>query len=665
MKPHLLLLLSVCLGGYVAMAQKVKRKAGVQSSTSIKDYESTKDVSAYQLSTIPISRSINAFTLLGKPRTTLSYQPELDVVTFVRRGSPTDPGGPTNTPGSKVYYDYSSDGGATWQVAKGKLHDNDDYAHLMNSNASYGGQFPQGLIWNPPSNTNPDKAFMTGFVPVLNNKNMNYGGLVYSSSKLSNPTPAVRNLLDDSLPKRQISHALATNSGGIIFHGEYELSNFGSGGLENTGRIIITKFSVDSANGAMTSEINYLNLPRDGSDKKAILSDIKLSFGPDGQHGFLTIIGWLPDLTLCPDSTFYPIIYKTTNGGNTWTGPLVPNLTDASNFLRLRENIRGDYFISPGSPPNKMVYSTTLQHGATVDRLNNLHVLVDVGFSGLRILPIINLPVEDPTLMVLRMHIIDLMLDASTSTFKYSVVGMPQSFRNNLNEFGGYWDHQLQASRNINGDKVFFTYFDTDTTKYRQQESALFDNKNNHPDLFLSGLEVGANGVIRSMRTRNVTHGTALDGKMFLANLSALVKETPQKISIPLTCALIGQTAIEPVEHVFLSGVDVSITVDSIFVYDPITYDTTLTSTVVLSSASSWQVFPIPTNDYIEIINPLKDWSEATFELIDVLGYRVQTGIIQFNDSKARMSLVGLKSGVYTLGLTNGFQRVCKKVVIK
>lgn len=620
--------------------------------------------SAYNLSAVNISRSTTAYTSLGAKRSVFYYLPDLDVMALFRRGGPDDVGGPSNAPGRKVFFDFSPDGGSNWQAAKGKLHDNDDFANLVNGAATYGGQYPMGIIWNPPQNTNPQAAIVAGFVPVLNNRNVNYGGLAYNSTQLSNPNLVHKNIFDTDMPKRIRGYSLAQNAAGGIVHVELELdATRNQGGTTNsiyTGRSILTTFTVNPTSGAMSSEINYLNLGVD-PDSIYAATDLRISFGPDGQTGYLTLPAYFKNTNLCPDPVFYPIVYKTSNGGNSWEGPFSTSLTRSQQYRGLRRSIMGDSTVYSPTNAVRNLYSMTPEHDAVVDKHGVLHVITTVAFAGAD-LGGMGPQVIDPNVMK-HSKMVDLQFNPQTNSWRYVVLGQTQTYSGSEWDFGAIWYNRPQASRNKLGDKIFFTYFDTDTAKYATQLSNS-QEKNNFPDMFMGGLDVTNPARPKQMRTRNVTHNTLLDGNMYLAASASLVKETAQEFHIPVVFAAIGATDGDPITHRYLQGVAVPKSPDTVFVNDPITFDTVITSTSAgVKARQSIRLYPNPAGDVVQIKGLEKIEGNASFTINDAFGRTALSGKVDVSASNSSILLTGLQSGIYHVTIKQGKQLVALRLV--
>ncbi len=127
-------------------------------------------VQASSLTFSDLGQSVNPFTSIGGGRNYLSVVPELNAVALIRRGGPTDPGGSSSKPGDKLFLDLNTRGGddGFWQISRNRLFNNELY-NISTSN--HGPRYPQGLLFNPPGNSDTAMAFAMAITRVLDGSN--------------------------------------------------------------------------------------------------------------------------------------------------------------------------------------------------------------------------------------------------------------------------------------------------------------------------------------------------------------------------------------------------------------------------------------------------------------------------------------------------------------
>jgi len=150
--------------------------------------------------------------------------------------------------------------------------------------------------------------------------------------------------------------------------------NFTSGSNAITSGIIVEKGIWNPV--ADTVAWTQTNLPQTfvGSDNAgatvSIATSYNIAFDPTGQKGWIAILG---DITNDQDSVYDPIFWKTTNGGNSWTGPIVVDLDSI-------QGIKAD--LSPtlvNGDPATMNATTSFDADLSVDVNGNPHLLTTVG----------------------------------------------------------------------------------------------------------------------------------------------------------------------------------------------------------------------------------------------------------------------------------------------
>ncbi|HNL05489.1 MAG TPA: hypothetical protein PKI54_11670, partial [Bacteroidia bacterium] len=98
-----------------------------------------------------LGSSANAFTAINGGRSNLIYNSALNTIAFIHRGNPS---GGVGTNSGDLFWDISTDGGATWNINQGPSYT------VANGNLA---RYPMGSIYNPVGNTDPANAWVAGF----------------------------------------------------------------------------------------------------------------------------------------------------------------------------------------------------------------------------------------------------------------------------------------------------------------------------------------------------------------------------------------------------------------------------------------------------------------------------------------------------------------------
>lgn len=285
----------------------LERAPTISSTVMTNEKPTTKHstIKGRTVSYIPIGQAGNAYGLYGNSRTYLWADPNLNSVVFTHRMT----GGVELEGNSRIAYDVSIDGGTTWETNT-KVYQPLVWPPYVMSD----GRFPQGAILNPVGNTDPENAFYTYFIPVLDGSNGDWGGYAYGSNPLTEtdpPNPSQVNLTSGGDFWRLIPDAYTTTTLGDVWYvdGNYEGSD-----LTYKGNLTLGHGSIIA--GELVIEESIIGFMEYGDD----INDHKIAFSPDGMTGYIMIMtDW--ESNPAPFTNYHPVIIKTTDGGITWGEP--------------------------------------------------------------------------------------------------------------------------------------------------------------------------------------------------------------------------------------------------------------------------------------------------------------------------------------------------------
>jgi hypothetical protein len=144
------------------------------------------------VSTIPIGQSGNAFGFAFMRSTYLWADNNIKSISFMHRM--------INPPGTGyLAMDLSKDGGINW--------DNNIQAYNSELPDAYNARYPQGGLFNPPGNTDPDNAYFHYFAPTLDGSNSgggnDWGGYAYGVKQLSDASVPTQTNRTSEAPYKQ------------------------------------------------------------------------------------------------------------------------------------------------------------------------------------------------------------------------------------------------------------------------------------------------------------------------------------------------------------------------------------------------------------------------------------------------------------------------------
>lgn len=517
--------------------------------------------------------SVNPFTSIGDNRNYVSVVPELNLLGLFRRGGAGDGG---NTPGNKLFYDLNTKGGAEgqWQVSRGRLFNNEVYPVTATNN--FGPRYPQGLLFNPPGNTDTNNVRAMIFTRVLDGSNDTWGGYGKGNQRLQAGSATTQSLWSSG----DVSHfrlgSVVSTSQGAIFTIEPEETVSGST-VTFTEKVMIYRYKYNSTTQTFDSTTTFLPLANAQGDSATEVGGAEIAFGPDGLHGYAVVAAYQKDLT--PNFGMYPFVSKTTDGGETWSDWTVINLnvrpTEFGNINPCKDNFRDSLFVgnfvrftdtsivrsTSDQPFSHPVDYTMLTFDLSVDRNNTAHILTTVYVAGFGD----TLEITGPTFFRPQNGgwLVDIMMkqneDVGRPLFIKEMAGVQGcwgdcSTDENIKEL-----NRPMISRSADGEYLSFVWLDTDQEAHPQ----LTDDNNSNPDLFIRNLKINQDGTIALTQTdENLSAGTDFDGRFICSSVSPILLDKTTAFEVPTTHLALGDftgtSADWPCTHVYTSGIEVS-----------------------------------------------------------------------------------------------------------
>ena len=288
-------------------------KAPQQSARTImaseKPAPKTETINGVSATYIPIGQAGNAYGFYFGPRTYLWADNNLNSVVFTHRMT----GGTEVEGNSRVSYDVSTDGGATWET-------NVQVYTPLGPGPQYpeaAGRYPQGGIINPEGNTDPANAHYAYFIATIINTNNIWGGYAYGSNVLTETdpsNPSQVNLGFEPGYYRTVPDAFTITQQAVAWYLEPSV-DLSSGSAEYTGDLILGRGEMDGGVIVYEEELIGFLAPLDG------MNDSKIAFAPDGQTGYILVMSD-SEGDPQPYTNYHPILLKTTDGGDSWSDPI-------------------------------------------------------------------------------------------------------------------------------------------------------------------------------------------------------------------------------------------------------------------------------------------------------------------------------------------------------
>ncbi|MBL7932073.1 MAG: T9SS type A sorting domain-containing protein [Bacteroidia bacterium] len=412
----------------------------------------------------PLGSASNMFTLIRNSTSSIAANKALNTIVMIHRNDATAFGGNSG----HLRCDISTNGGANWSLNQG----------VMNPICNNPARYPNVAIYNPANNTNTASAYFSYMAPTISTVTAGWANIIATGVTQSNGSSgATETYNQNGIGGTQYQpSSLVTGSTGVLWAIDWVSTGNGFSiykGVWNSGLSDV----VWNVNYSVTPAYNYLANAVDG--------DMNVAFDPTGTIGYFCFAA---HLTTGPsDPTIYPVLYKTTDGGASWTGPIIVDITK---FSCITTNTASGYYpsITPGSD-------------LVVDASGNPHIITTLGNS---------------SSYVFNYSLWHHMYDITLKNGLWVAYDLGNANCGPYTPAAGATQWlSPQAGRTADGTKVFFTWADN--------SSASVGSSNSSPDLFGKALNVTTGSWTP---TKNFTScNPNATGKIFWSHIAAEVLE--------------------------------------------------------------------------------------------------------------------------------------------
>lgn len=638
------------------------------------------------------SRSANMFGVVVSESNSLTYNEDLNLVSFVHRASPnyTAVGGNSGTIVSK----YGTPCG-TWDST---------VMWMNNTNLA---RYPQGGIYNPPGNTNVSNAYVVGMGPITTG---GWSGNWYASKQLSmpgtnTPGPDQQSFMNasasSSMNVQHFSRIGFQNTDDGVVHSLSQIENDPNSGTYSGiayrgAGLVKGVFSAGAFVWSMDSIIPSVVTYTAGGYNYIDIGAIQ-AWSENGQIGYVVFYGvrtgeMSSDPCNCRVNSkggMQPIVYKTTNSGTSWT------LLPAEDFTapKFQGLVDRTYPTATGS----LLPWFTASEGrdATVDVNGNLHLVTTVtqhssdhldslfyswqytsekyqwGHNGAFDNPVIY---DFYTLSTggWWYHMVDSMgTEGPSGGTTTTNPGWNQNPWNDASTAGNklYLDSRIQISRTADGKRIYYSWTESDTTFTAPYKWNIY------PDINMKGYDVTTDMVTTRMGNVNgsnptytsVTTGiTGVDATAYFHYMGdkAIGSGTGANNTVPFTVS--NNTAYDgaqPANHYYICGADVPATSFSITPMRP----TGVQSIAQNSTASEIYNYPNPASGSTAIFVSLNEAKVFEIALYNTMGQLVKTLYVNGNKGNniINLDVTDLSKGVYIYNVKANNSVVSRKLIVE
>ncbi len=445
------------------------------------------------VSTVNIGTSGNAYGYAVGAGSFVCVNQELNTVTnFHLMGGYLDPGGYTGDLG----YDISTDGGLTWT----------NMIEIYTARDSSGGgyftdaaRYPNHGIYNPIGNTEPNDAYVAFFATTLEGVPGNPGyEYLHGRGNIGNPDDTTRNFIPSDTAMgifQYIPEGYTMTALGEFWALDLN-QDWSSGTIDFREELILNRgiWNEDIEDFEVTQSL----LPCETLDAQRPCC-LRVEFSPDGQIGYIVVLADNGMVSISEGRSLYPILWKTTDAGDTWTGPISVSIAggdgipEVQNFLSDEE--LAELFGTPIPDVEDIEFTTAYDFDLSVDAWGNPQIAVICGITG-----------EDPYSIITGMSEVTGYIFTSAflinsmdggENFSAYDLGRQKTFRGTFGEITT--DNRIQISRSHDGTKMFVSWLDTDIP-------GVTDNQ--QPDIYARGVDLVTHWITHAnyeLRPNNVT----------------------------------------------------------------------------------------------------------------------------------------------------------------
>lgn len=642
MKSLLLLLSGLFIWG-AALSQQNIRNGELHRAPEIKNdllFAESNNISAEAYRPVPginsrtgatavvIGNSANPFTGVGV-RSAFQFVPELNSLMLMHRQDPAISGVGSS---GWISFGLSTDGGANWNTGE---------EPLWNNSVGTDARYPQGFLLNPAGNTDPNNAHAVFMGPTLEGTNgTSWGGVGYASRLVGDTGTAVNQMLFQSNASGRLHYI--PDGGTVVGQTIYVVDpvpdwTVGTGIYTDT--LAIYRGTINGNQVDFTEQRIHLPVdmasPTGGVGQLSPSSEV-IAFAPDGQTGYITMLGRLDSL-INPHQTYSLIWMKTTDGGNTWSAPATIDISEDSALLA---QLGGD---------TTFLVTTAFEQDMVVDKNGNPHCFMNIGLAD-AISP--GFALFGATSIMYHVWSPD-----GGITWNFDSVGGTHAFR-------GYWgdatnniseDNRPQVARDTSGNYIMFAYFDVDSTFFFTPcANGAADAPCGNIDRTIKYAGYNVDKDFHSQLEVDLFIGDAL--QLSFEVISEIAIDNGMGIEIPLAYQIMTDRSnyVSPTTHKYQP--DIMLTYEQL--------GDTLTNIESETFVAEMGLFPNPVSDELNITFELQNKAPVSIEIFNMLGQRVFEEVLPSGIqgiSRHTLRTDRFENGMYILKLTHNGEQATKK----
>ena len=534
--------------------------------------------------------------------------------------------------------DISVDGGMTWEINR----------EIYNvTNEDYIARYPQGVIYNPEGNTDPNNAYVSYFAASLDGSNGgSWGSYTYGTANIGDPTDTIVHYQSSDLANgyyQGVPTAYTITQQGDVWMADAALLD---SYIEYLGSIIMYHGIFDEIEGDIIYE--KLLVPAECD----YASNLKMSFSPDGQIGFVywnNHNGSIPYL----DEWTYPLLLKTDDGGDTWADELISIEISGEDGIDAIKNWLSDEFLDElfgagAWDRDELKYATpNFNTDVAVDKWGNPHVITSVFLCA-----------DEPGYIIVTPEsfgVFDIYSYDGGETWTAAVLG-------SLNKYVGIFQpndyteyNRLQVATTWDHTKFFYTWLDT------RLEGV---DDNTAPDIYARGFDMAASAMTVNELGENAPNNvTAFSEAMWQAYFQATSQyafENDGIYTIPIVYEELDPlNMLDPVHFKYIQD---------FFFTDADFQIIGVNEIIETNKVEVSQNYPNPFSNFSTITVKLELANELSIEIFNLTGQKVfdvSNGHSAAGTHSIIIDASRLPAGVYFYTVHAGQKTITKKMIVE
>ncbi|MFZ4521152.1 MAG: T9SS type A sorting domain-containing protein [Bacteroidales bacterium] len=508
-------------------------------------------------------------------------------------------------------------------------------------------RYPSAAIYNPTGNTTLANAYCAFFGPNFANLVVSgFGGYSYGKANLVNHADTTKHIRwYKPTPYTYIPDGFTV--AGNIAHMVDGDNNVESGSVVYQDSVIYGRGIWNATTHDFDYTFKTIAFPCKDMYGQA---DCKVAASPDGQTVWMSVLTNYVNGTPLIDSTYFPLVRKSTDGGLTWGDPM-PIQLDGPNGIAAIKNHYSDYFIANFfTPPlptrDEIPYTCAFDHSISVDKFGNLHIGVVVGYApgGYSI----------STGIDSLINVYDIYTINGGASWQGVFLGSVKTFRGTWATYTS--DNRTYISRNKAGDKMFFTWNDTHVDG---------ETNNQNPDVFARGFDI----IQKKLTTpdansdaSNVTFLCDITQEAYWQCTSPIVFTDNNKFTLPICTQWFVDAAA-----------------DSKFKYIPDFSYTQADFTVTVNNPgvgvdqksnelASVNVYPNPVKDIAKVNVNLNQNANVIIDVTNLVGKQVMSmnkGNMSAGSQQFSIDASNLTAGIYFVTVNVNGQKYTQKMIVE